>query len=158
MHGISEGYGMKRYVWDQWWLWNEEIRMGSVGIMEWRDNPHWSHMYLFILSPPLIPYVSLHSITPTDPIRISSFHNPHGVMEWRDTYGISGGYGIKRYVWDQWGLWNEEIRMGSVMVMEWRDTYGISGGYGMKRYVWDQWVCISSFHNPHWSHTYLFIP
>ena len=41
-------------------------------------------------------------------------------------YGINEGYGMKRYVWDQWGLWNE-------------DTYGISGGYGMKRYVWDQW-------------------
>ena len=40
-------------------------------------------------------------------------------------YGISKGYGMKRYVWDQWGLWNE-------------DTYGISEGYGMKRYVWDQ--------------------
>ena len=29
-------------------------------------------------------------------------------------YGISGVYGMKRYVWDQWGLWNEEICMGSV--------------------------------------------
>jgi hypothetical protein len=28
------GYGMKRYVWDQWGLWNEEICMGSVGVME----------------------------------------------------------------------------------------------------------------------------
>ena len=34
MYGISEGYGMKRYVWDQWGLWNEEIRMGSVRVME----------------------------------------------------------------------------------------------------------------------------
>ena len=61
-----------------------------------------------------------------------------GVMELRDTYGISGVYGMKRYVWDQWGLRNE-------------DTYGISGGYGMKRYVWDQWGL--------WNEdTYLFIP
>ena len=41
-----------------------------------------------------------------------------GVMELRDTYGISGVYGMKRYVWDQWGLWNEEICMGSVGDME----------------------------------------
>ena len=41
-----------------------------------------------------------------------------GVMERRDMYVISGGYGMKRYVWDQWGLWNEERRMGSVGIME----------------------------------------
>ena len=53
-------------------------------------------------------------------------------------YVISEGYGMKRYVCDQLGLWNEEIRMGSVGVMELRDTTGISGGYEMKRYAWDQ--------------------
>jgi hypothetical protein len=31
---------------------------------------------------------------------------------------ISGGYGMKKDVWDQWGLWNEEIHMESVGVME----------------------------------------
>ena len=60
------------------------------------------------------------------------------------------GYGMKRYVWDQCGLWNEEIRMGSVGVMELRDTHGISGDYGMKRYAWDEWgLCNEEIRNPH---------